>query len=482
MGDAYAETLRELYALRGRGIVLGLRPVQEALSRLRFQPERLGRIVHIAGTNGKGSVAAMVAAGVRGRVGRFTSPHLHSFLERITVTNGEPVGREDIVRTWRTLRRVLQAPSAPALTFFEAVTVMACMLFAERECDVTVLEVGLGGRLDSTNAIDRKDVSVITHLGLDHQQWLGESLAAIAAEKAGILRAGVPVLCAPQAKEALAVVERVACRVGAPLSLVGREVLVRADEKALRVDHGPHRYEGPLPALAGVHQRENAALSVATLFMLAELGVDVDVRAAMEKVRWPARLETLETPDGRYLIDGAHNPAGARALAAHLPRWASRSVNPARFASSGRDEAASPAVTPQKNSAFPRRAECRADLVALRDRAGGVARPPAGAPVLVFGAMEDKDVPKMLATLGAHAKDIVFAAPAMRRAMHPDALVELARSLGLDGRPAPTVPDALAAARRLAGSAGVVVAGSLFLAAEARAHLIGIVGDPPIAF
>ena len=293
----YEDALAELYALTPRGIEPGLERVREALRRA-GDPQRALRVVHVAGTNGKGSVSAMVATGLAAagqRVALYTSPHLASLTERMRVLGGEAVEQDDVARTWASLHEALFGAGAPRVTFFEALTVLALALFREREVELAVLEVGLGGRLDATNVIERPLACAITRIGLDHQYLLGDDLASIAHEKAGILRPGVPVVIGPQRPEAQAVLEEIASRIGAPIVPLAS-------------------LEGAHPRLRGAHQQENARIAATVLSALREQGVASEARAAIEKVEWPGRLERV----GAFLLDAAHNEDGAASLAAFL--------------------------------------------------------------------------------------------------------------------------------------------------------------------
>lgn len=299
---SYEEVLAELYALSARGIEPGLERMRAALARA-GHPERELRVVHVAGTNGKGSVSAMVATGLAAaghRVGLYTSPHLTTLTERVRVMGAPPIGRADVVDAWARLREAVIGDGAPKLTFFEALTVLALELFRGRALDVVALEVGLGGRLDATNVFERPLACAITRIGIDHTRFLGSDLASIAREKAGILRAGVPAVIGPQREEARLAIEREASRVGAPLRWV----------------EGGARSE-PRPRLQGEHQHENAAVALGVLEALSEQGLSADGRAAVEEVEWPGRLERVEV-NGPFLLDAAHNADGCEALAAHL--------------------------------------------------------------------------------------------------------------------------------------------------------------------
>jgi len=324
---SYREALAWLYRLQRFGIKLGLensRRLFQALgcSGVRVKRRALAaasastpRVIHVAGTNGKGSVCAMIDAILRAQgigSGLFTSPHLVTFRERIQI-NGEMIS-EEAVANGRTLIRDLISQWEPHPTFFEVTTGLALKHFSENDIDIAVLETGLGGRLDATNALV-SDVAVITSIALDHQKWLGENLAEIAAEKAGIIKGKTPVVAASQAPEAEKVIRARAAECGAPLQFV-REA-----------------YEESPIALRGSYQKQNAALAIAALqaaksAMRADssrgdtdppslgsnaTGISVAAIArGLAAVEWPARFQAW---DERTIIDGAHNPAAARVLA-----------------------------------------------------------------------------------------------------------------------------------------------------------------------
>lgn len=310
----YQESLDYLYGLQHFGIKLGLENIRILLTRL-GHPEARFPIVHVAGTNGKGSVCATLAeilqrAGYR--VGLYTSPHLHTFGERIRV-DGVPLAEPQIAAlTWA----VRHHCTGLSPTFFEFTTAMALQHFAASEVEVAILEVGMGGRLDATNAVS-PCLSVITSVSLDHTEHLGADLAAIAAEKGGIIKTGVPVVIGRQDEEALSVLlaRAEACR--APAVLFGRDYRWAAGTLDFS---GPGlEMEALEPGLAGSHQRDNLALALAVIALLRQQGLVVPesaIRAGVTAVRWPGRLEAWD--DGRILLDGAHNGAGATALAAYL--------------------------------------------------------------------------------------------------------------------------------------------------------------------
>jgi dihydrofolate synthase/folylpolyglutamate synthase len=310
-GDApinYREALAWLYGLQRFGIKLGLENIQRLVAELRLSlgsarapravsgasPETFAPlIIHVAGTNGKGSVCAMIDSILRAqkyRTGLFTSPHLVTFRERIRV-NGEMIS-EDEVANGLTAIRDLIADWQPHPTFFEVTTALALKHFAETKIDFVILETGLGGRLDATNAV-QSNVSVITPIDFDHEKWLGKSLREIATEKAGIIKSGVPVVSAAQRPE----VEEV--------------IRARAAQCAASIEYVTTSYDGTPIALAGSHQRQNAALAIAAL-RVGKIQIDESaIVRGLANDEWPARFQRW---DDRTIVDGAHNPAAARIL------------------------------------------------------------------------------------------------------------------------------------------------------------------------
>ena len=300
----YEEALTWLYSLQRFGIKLGLENIQRLIAELhvdlatgRVRPDgglAGGRVIHVAGTNGKGSVCAMIDSICRAqkyRTGLFTSPHLVTFRERIRV-NGEMIAK-DAVASDLTSICSLVASWDPYPTFFEIATALALKFFSEVKIDIVILETGMGGRLDATNAV-QSNVSVITPIDLDHQQWLGDSLKKIAFEKAGIIKSEIPVVSALQKKEVAVVVQKRAAECGAPIEFVT----------------APHEQD-PI-ALIGAQQKLNAALAIAAI-RAAKIDIDDSAIAhGLATIDWPARFQKW---DERTIIDGAHNPAAAQILA-----------------------------------------------------------------------------------------------------------------------------------------------------------------------
>lgn len=309
----YSESIGYLYSLRLFGTKFGLENTLR-LAALAGNPQSSLAFIHIAGTNGKGSTAAMLESIYRAsglRVGLFTSPHLVRFGERIQV-NRECISDADVVRLTTACKDWIdQSPTPTPATFFEVITVMALCYFAEQKCDLVIWETGLGGRLDATNIVDPV-ASVITNVQLDHQQWLGDTLAQIATEKAGIIKAGRPVITAATGDVALDVIVRKARVLGSPLRRVGPEA---AELPPL------NRMELPL---RGAHQKLNAALALATVDCLKDrFPVSAEaVEAGLMHVHWSGRFQLENTAPGQaLLLDGAHNPAGADSLRAAILQY-----------------------------------------------------------------------------------------------------------------------------------------------------------------
>ncbi len=451
---------------------MGSRMIEELLSRLPQSTIRMGmeRIegaclalgrpqaafpsVLVAGTNGKGSTCAFLESILSRRgakIGLYTSPHLVSFRERIRV-GGAAVSEEELERAGRRLLEAwppFGAPDHPdALTYFEAATALAFEVFASAEVDLAILEVGLGGRLDATNvAGTRRCASVITRIAMDHMEYLGDTMEAIAGEKAAIARAGTPLIVAAQDDAALRVIRRRAAEVGAELVEVGRDVRLTPGDDGLSYRGAEWQMDGLHLGLLGEHQIENAAVAVAAAEAIAshalrekgsssvrspparrvreslhELSLGVgpeEVRQGLAAARWPGRLEVIsEAP--LVILDGAHNPDGAAALARAFPRlW------------------------------------------------------PGRRPELVFGVLGEKDRLPMMQALFPLAARVHLCAPASPRAIPPEILAREGEAIGPPLVAHPSVDDALRSALTAAGAEGrVLVCGSLYLVGAVRGSLL----------
>lgn len=410
-----------LFSLETIGIKLGLSQITRLLEAL-GHPESAFRAITVAGTNGKGSVTAMVERGLRAAgyaTGRYTSPHLVRIEERMAI-NGTPVDAEAFTRCAEQVREAAAQLDAPP-SFFEATTALALVAFRDAGVHTAVLEVGLGGRLDATNAVDAT-VAVITAIDYDHQEYLGDTLPAIAGEKAGIIKPGARVIVADNPPEVMAVIAEAAHRVGATLVQATAGVRVAAEagpQGSLLQVHTPVRDYAGLPLrLAGRHQIGNGVVAVRVLETLASAGwpaVDAAaIAAALADVDWPARLEWRAWRGHPVLIDGAHNPAGAAALASFLQEMIGRPV-----------------------------------------------------PVVV-GVMRDKAVDAIVSTLAPCASVFVATAAVSPRALPANQLAAVCRAASA-GRPVLAVGDPMAAIdRAVTYGSPVVVAGSLYLAGHIR--------------
>ncbi|MFL5335294.1 MAG: bifunctional folylpolyglutamate synthase/dihydrofolate synthase [Geminicoccaceae bacterium] len=322
--------LARLHALHPKSIDLSLGRVLRLLAALSHPERRLAPVVHIAGTNGKGSTLAMLAAilqGVGRRVDRYISPHLVRFNERILI-DGVPLAEERLAAC---LERCEAANAGAPITFFEITTAAAFLAFAEHPADWVLLETGLGGRLDATNVIDRPRLCLISPVSMDHESYLGDTLAKIALEKAGILKAGVPAVIGPQRPEAQAVIEARAAEIGAPLLMHGRDWQVVPTAGGLMVETASRRLALPRPSLAGTHQVENAGLAAMAALQLGEGHLDeAAIGRGLVRAVWPARLQRLRegpvtalvAPGATVWLDGGHNPAAGVVLAESLAELA----------------------------------------------------------------------------------------------------------------------------------------------------------------
>ncbi|HMO06237.1 MAG TPA: folylpolyglutamate synthase/dihydrofolate synthase family protein [Paracoccaceae bacterium] len=327
MSDPSDAILSRLMSLHPKVIDLTLDRMHRLLAALGHPERHLPKVVHIAGTNGKGSTLAMMRAGLEGagaRVHAYTSPHLARFHERIRLS-GDLIAEDRLAAL---LDECEAANGGAPITFFEITTCAAFLAFAREPADWLLLEVGLGGRLDATNVIDRPALTVITPVSLDHQQYLGDTVGLIAAEKAGILKRGVPCVVGPQTAEGMAAIEDRAARLGVPMLVHGQHWHAWAERDRLIFQDEGGLLDLPLPILPGPHQIDNAGAAIAGL---RRLGVG-DPEAAVARAEWPARMQRLwwgplvdrAAPGAELWLDGGHNPAGGAALAATLAAMPTR--------------------------------------------------------------------------------------------------------------------------------------------------------------
>ncbi|HET6182741.1 MAG TPA: folylpolyglutamate synthase/dihydrofolate synthase family protein [Acetobacteraceae bacterium] len=406
--------IARLHRLYPRLIDLSLERLRTLLAKLGSPETRLPPVIHVAGTNGKGSTCAFLraigeAAGWRVHV--YTSPHLVRFNERIRIA-GQLVSDAALADALEEVERVNDG--AP-ITVFEVITAVAFVLFARTPADLCVLEVGLGGRGDATNVIARPAACAITSISLDHQDLLGDTLAAIAGEKAGIVKPLVPVAIGAQPEAARAVLLEAAAKAAAPVLLRGRDWTIEEHDRGLRYADARGMLDLPLPSLPGPHQADNAGIAVAAL-RASTLPVPMAAFNGIAGAEWPARLQRLHGPLAALLprefelwLDGGHNEGAARALAAHIARnWTDRPLH------------------------------------------------------LVIGMKQSKDAATFLATLLPFAASaFAVAEPGQHLAMTVEQIMEAA---GGRIRPGPRVADALAAIR--GAPARVLICGSLYLAGE----------------
>jgi dihydrofolate synthase / folylpolyglutamate synthase len=401
----YSEAIQFLYGLRLFGAKFGLENSFK-LAEFAGNPQNRLRFIHVAGTNGKGSTCAMLesiyrAAGLR--VGLFTSPHLVSFRERIQI-NRKFISERDVVRFVEESKPLFERfPEDQHPTFFEAVTIMALRYFAEQKCDLVIWETGLGGRLDATNIVTPL-ASVITNIGIEHSEWLGDTVEKIAAEKAGIIKPGAPVVTTATAGHGLEVIEARA-----------REKRCRFIPVAAEQGLQPPLNSVDLP-LHGPHQRLNAALAVATVHALSDQipAGEAAVRTGLATVDWPGRMHRVQRASGQIiLLDGAHNADGAEAL-----------------------------------------------RVALQEEF------PGGKPTMIFGVFRDKDSTSMCHSLAPLAGRILLTPVHSERTEDPSKLVAACRES--NPRAEIEVCGALAdALKKVSAVPFVVIAGSLYLVGEA---------------
>jgi len=405
-----------MMTLHPKIIDLTLDRMERLLAALDHPERRLPPVIHIAGTNGKGSTLAMIRAGLEGagaRVHAYTSPHLARFHERIRLA-GDLIAEDHLTAL---LDEIMQANGAASITFFEATTCAAMLAFSRSPADYLLLEVGLGGRVDATNVIDRPALTVITPVSIDHQQYLGETLAEIAGEKAGILKRGVPCVVGPQAPEALAVIEARAARLGAPLLVHGQHWHCFADAGRMVFQDENGLLDLPLPNLPGPHQIDNAGAALAALRALGR----GDPEAAVTRAHWPARMQRLRHgplveaagPGIELWLDGGHNPAGGQAVAATLAAMPARPTH------------------------------------------------------LISGMLNTKDVAGYMRPLAPHAASLTAVSiPGEAATLAAEATRDAARSVGIPAETADTVLAAVQAIRARDASARVLICGSLYLAGQ----------------
>ncbi|UQZ88650.1 bifunctional folylpolyglutamate synthase/dihydrofolate synthase [Deltaproteobacteria bacterium Smac51] len=438
---SYKTEVQKLFDLQKFGMKFGLDNMRGILAKL-GNPQDSLRLVHLAGTNGKGSVGSMLSSVLHEagfRVGLYTSPHLITFRERIRIGH-DLISEEDVLKLIEKVEAASDPDSPP--TFFEFVTAMAFLYFKEQRVDIAIIEAGLGGRLDSTNVIAPL-ATVITNISLEHTEHLGDTIEKIASEKAGIIKSGAVVITGGLVPEAAKVVEDAALEKNCPLYMLGRDFSAEttgADERGRPIFNfkmGMIELKDLTPALSGPHQTENASIVVALMPFLAERGFpakEKQLREGLTKAFWPGRAELLPAgtwpPDGPkakapLLLDGAHNPAGAAALAKTLDTIKRKKLH------------------------------------------------------LLVGVMADKDIAGVLGPIYQAADRLYLTRPAFSRAATPELLLEKVKTAFGEPKVPVSLHPALAEAFAAAAASAeeddlVVLSGSLFTVGEGRAYLNGI--------
>ena len=398
-------------------IDLTLDRVHRLLAALDHPERRLPPVIHLAGTNGKGSTQAMIRAGLEAggdAVHAYTSPHLARFHERIRLA-GELISEPALTAL---LDECVAANGADTITFFEITTCAAFLAFSRVKADWTLLEVGLGGRLDATNVVEKPALTIITPVSIDHQQYLGETLPEIAAEKAGIIKRGVPCVVGPQEEAGLAVIEARAARLGAALFVHGQHWNVWEERGRLVFQDERGLMDLPLPNLPGPHQVQNAGAAIAALRALGR--DEAACEAAVTRAFWPARMQRLRTgplaasaPGVELWLDGGHNPAGGEAVAATLARMPPRETH------------------------------------------------------LICGMLNTKDVRGYMRPLAPHAAWLwAVSIPGEPNTLPAEVTRDAAREAGMVAKAAGSVADALAAITQANPQARVLICGSLYLAGQ----------------
>ncbi len=407
--------LERMMTLHPKVIDLTFDRIDPLLATLGHPERKLPPVIHIAGTNGKGSTQAMIRAGLEGAgksVHAYISPHLARFHERITLA-GEHISEPALTDL---LDRCYTANNGDTITYFEITTAAALLAFAETPADFTLLEVGLGGKMDATNVVDKPALTVITPVSIDHTQFLGETLAEIAGEKAGIIKRGVPCIVGPQPDEALEVIEATANRLGAPLMVHGQHWHVWEERGRLIFQDETGLLDLPLPSLIGAHQIQNAGIAIAAL---RQLGFDETAcEAAVTNAKWPARLQRLKNgplvevaSTAELWLDGGHNPAAGYALSEALTRLPTRPMH------------------------------------------------------LICGMLNTKDISGYLRPLAQHAKSLHAVSIPGEAATLPAAdTAKAAKQVGMETHIADNVQSAIADIIRTDPNARILICGSLYLA------------------
>lgn len=407
--------LERMMTLHPKVIDLTLARVDRLLAALGNPERSIPPVVHIAGTNGKGSTQAMIRAGLEAggdRVHAYTSPHLARFHERIRLA-GELISEPALTAL---LDECVRVNGPDEITFFEITTCAAFLAFARTPADWTLLEVGLGGRLDATNVVEKPRLTIITPVSMDHEAFLGDTIAKIAGEKAGIIKRGVPCIVGPQHPDGLAVIEAKAAALGAPLWVFGQHWNVWEERGRLIYQDENGLLDLPLPNLPGPHQVQNAGAAIAALRLLGK--PEAACEAAVTKAFWPARMQRLRhgplvdlAPQVELWLDGGHNPAGGEAVAATLARMPQRETH------------------------------------------------------LICGMLNTKDVTGYMRPLAPQVTRLhAVSIPGEKNTLPAEVTRDAALSVGIDAVAAGSVAEALAGIAAVSPEARVLICGSLYLA------------------
>ena len=415
--DSYNDCLETMYSLRRFGIILGLATIKRILKGL-GNPQEGMSFIHVAGTNGKGSIASTLSTILHlsgQKVGLYTSPHLVRFNERICINN-RPISDENVVASYEAVKKIHYGTREP--TFFEFATAMALNEFGRHKVDWAIIETGMGGRLDATNVI-KPALSLITNISLEHKDYLGETVSAIAREKGGIIKKNVPVVTGVRQKKVISILKKIAESQSAPLYRFGEAFRVRRNRDGTFNYFGiENAWPNMNAGLAGSHQIDNAALVLAACEVLNKknLGLPLQrIKDGLEQNRWPGRLEIISKRP-LILLDGAHNFIAARTLAGFLSEnFAARKIT------------------------------------------------------LVVGILDDKPYVSMLKSLIPHCSRVVLTSPKIDRALAPEKLYHIVRDKIGDIDIIPNVDDAVVHAVETTPPDGVIcIAGSLYVVGEAK--------------
>ena len=420
--ESYKNCIEEMFSLRRFGIKLGLDTIRSMLDGL-GNPQDSYSCIHVAGTNGKGSIASALSSILHlsgYKVGLYTSPHLVSFNERIC-TNERYITDEDVVSAYQTVKSVHHLPRDP--TFFEFSTAMALYEFRKEGVDWAVIETGMGGRLDATNIL-KPALTIISNIALEHEKYLGNTIAAVAGEKGGIIKENVPVITGARQKSAVSVFKDIAKKLSAPFYHFGEDFRVRRGKDGSFTYYGLENvWRNMRPGLLGKHQVDNAALTLASCEILNRDHIALElqnIKDGLLKTRWPGRLEIVSSSPV-IILDGAHNLIAARELAGFL----SKELGDRRI-------------------------------------------------TLVIGILDDKPYAEMLRSILPVCNNLILTSPRIDRALHPDKLSDIAEEIISDITIIPDVGKAVRQAVEAAAPEDVVcVAGSLYVVGEAKEALEG---------